>query len=71
MKIKCNLGRILDIKGIKRKWVAEQLDVSQQTVSGWIKDKNYPPMDKAFKLARILDVKVDDLYEEIKKEPEH
>ncbi len=25
---------------------------------------NYPTIDKAFKLAKLLDVKVDDLYEE-------
>ncbi|MFS0864144.1 helix-turn-helix transcriptional regulator [Fredinandcohnia sp. 179-A 10B2 NHS] len=60
--MKCRLGEILDERGIKRKWVAEQIGVSQKQVSNWIACRSYPTVEKAFAIAELLGVKVDDLY---------
>jgi len=65
--MKSKIGEIIDKKGYKKKYVAEKMDITQSQLSNWISGRAYPPMDKAFKLAKVLDVKVDDLYEEIEK----
>ncbi|UFT98077.1 helix-turn-helix domain-containing protein [Radiobacillus kanasensis] len=62
--MKSNIGELIDRKGYRKKFVAEEMAISQNQLSNWIKGRSYPPMDKAFKLARFLEVKVDDLYEE-------
>jgi putative transcriptional regulator len=64
MKMKSNIGNLIDERGLKRKWVAEQLGITPKQVSNWITGFSYPTVDKAFRLAKLLGVKVDDLYEE-------
>ncbi len=43
--------------------VAKMMEVSNETLSKWVNNKNKPSLEKAFKLATILNCKVDDLYE--------
>lgn len=61
--MKCKIGKIIDEKGYRRKFIAEKMGVSPQQLSNWINERNYPTIDKAFKLAGLLNCKVDDLYE--------
>lgn len=61
--MKSNIGELIDLKGLKRKWIAEQLGVSAKQVSNWVTGYSFPTVDKAFKLAKLLNVKVDELYE--------
>jgi len=61
------INEYIERKGYKKKWVAQQIGVSQEVLSRWINGKNMPSLEKAFKLAEILECKVDDLY--IKKDP--
>ncbi|MCM3792521.1 helix-turn-helix domain-containing protein [Priestia megaterium] len=65
--MKSKIGEIIDNQGYKKKYIAERMDITQSQLSNWISGRSYPPMDKAFKLAKFLNVKVDDLYEEIEK----
>lgn len=51
-------------RGLMQSYVAKQIDISQQQLSNWEKGTAYPRIDKAFKLAKVLGVKVNDLYEE-------
>jgi len=67
MKMRSKIGEIIDKQGYKKKYIAERMDITQSQLSNWISGRSYPPMDKAFKLAKVLNVKVDDLYEEIEK----
>ncbi|ALY08086.1 helix-turn-helix domain protein [Bacillus phage vB_BhaS-171] len=69
MEIRCRLGELLEERGLMKKFIAKKLEVSPQTVSSWIHNNHFIPMDKAFWLADFLGVKVDDLYE-IKKDPQ-
>ncbi|MGG4200755.1 helix-turn-helix transcriptional regulator [Peribacillus frigoritolerans] len=62
--MKCLIGEIIKEKGLKSKYVAEKIGVSSQQISNWINMRNYPTIDNAFKLAKLLGVKVDDLYED-------
>lgn len=67
--MKCEIGRLIDERGYRRKFIADKMGVTPQQLSNWIHERNYPTIDKAFKLADLLGVKVDDLY--TKKEPTH
>lgn len=62
--MRSKIGELISERGLKRKYIAEQLGVTNEMVSRWVVGKAYPRLDKAFKLAKILGVKVDDLYEE-------
>ena len=69
MQMKSRIDEIIKMRGYKKKYVAEQIGVSANQLSNWIAGKNYPTLDKAFKLAEFLGVKVDDLYEKDKGQP--
>ena len=65
--MKCNIGKLIDDRGLKRKWVAEKVGVSDKQISNWVTGRSYPTAEKLFTLADLLGVKVDDLY--TKKDP--
>lgn len=54
---------------MKQTELADILGVTKQTLSLWVNDKSNPTLDTAFKIAKLLDCKVDDLfdYEDYKK----
>lgn len=60
MKSRINIW--IAISEMSKKKVAEKLGVSQVVLSRWINNHNKPSLEKAFKLAEILNCKVDDLY---------
>ncbi|WP_368657611.1 helix-turn-helix domain-containing protein [Metabacillus halosaccharovorans] len=60
--MKSNIGKLIDEKGYKKKYIAEKMEVTPTQLSNWINNRNYIPIDKAFKLADLLNCKVDDLY---------
>lgn len=60
--LKSNIGELLKNSGLKGKWIAQQLKISQNQMSNYVTGKSYPPVDKAFELAKIFGCKVDDLY---------
>jgi len=63
--MKSHIGFWISKRGLKQKFIAQQMGVSQEMVSKWINNKAYPRADKLFKLAVLLNVKVDDLYESV------
>jgi DNA-binding XRE family transcriptional regulator len=68
MNIEVRIKYWIEMRGYKNKYVAKQLGVSDNTVSNWITGRAYPPIPKAFELAELLEVTVNDLYC-IKKDP--
>ena len=59
-----NINRIKVVlvdKGKTNKWLAEQLDVAQSTVSKWCTNDAQPSLETLMQIARLLEVKVDDL----------
>jgi putative transcriptional regulator len=60
---KSNIGELIKKSPYKREYIMKKLDVSANTLSNWSTGKTMPSLDMAFKLASILGVKVDDLYE--------
>lgn len=60
--LKSNLKVVLAEENMKNKELAERLGVSVNVVSKWVNDVHYPPASTLFKIARVLNRKVDDLY---------
>ncbi|MBO1515657.1 helix-turn-helix domain-containing protein [Metabacillus bambusae] len=54
---------ILAEKGFRQKQIAEKMGVTPQQFSKWVNGVGaYPQADILWKLAKLLNVKVDDLY---------
>ena len=59
-----NINRIKVVLVDKRKtnkWLAEQLDVAQSTVSKWCTNDAQPSLETLMQIAKLLEVQVDDL----------
>ncbi|MEH7308065.1 helix-turn-helix transcriptional regulator [Neobacillus drentensis] len=61
--IKPRIGKLLRVSKYRREFIIQELDISKNTLSNWIAGNTYPTIDKAFLLADLLEVSVDDLYE--------
>jgi putative transcriptional regulator len=62
---KSNIGWLIKKSPHSREYIMKELGISANTLSNWSTGKSIPSLDKAFKLADILEVKVDDLYERV------
>jgi transcriptional regulator with XRE-family HTH domain len=60
--IKSNIEELIKSRGLQKKYVAEKLDVSVAQLRNYETNHSFIPIDKAFILADLLGVKVDDLY---------
>jgi len=52
------LKELLKAKGIKQKWLASRLGVSEVTVSNWCSGKSVPKKSHLQKLSELLEVPV-------------
>jgi transcriptional regulator with XRE-family HTH domain len=52
---------VLEEKGIKQVWLAEQLGKSFNTVNGYVQNRAQPSLEILFKIAVILNVEPKDL----------
>lgn len=59
----CHLREIINDKGLKQTKLAEKMRVSKQTMSAWSTGRITPPLESAFKLARMLECTVEELWE--------
>ena len=55
------LKELFKSKGIKQKWLAQKLGVSEVTVSNWVKEKSHPSEKNLKKLCALLDVSLKEL----------
>lgn len=60
--IESKIKELVEKSGYKRSFIAEKINVSVKQLRNYERGHSYVPMDKAFKLAELLGVKVDDLY---------
>lgn len=61
------IKEVLEEKGIKQTWLAEQLGKSYNMVNGYVQNRQQPRLEVLFEIAKILDVEVADLLAEQKK----
>lgn len=62
------IREVLEEKGIKQTWLAEQLGKSYNMVNGYVQNRQQPRLEVLYEIARILDVEAKDLLIEIKKD---
>lgn len=61
--MKCRIEGMIKERGLKKGFIAEKLGISVKQLRNYETGHSYIPMDKAYILADLLGVKVDDLYE--------
>lgn len=54
-----NLKRIIAVKGIRQKDIADALGVSQGSITNWLSGRNTPDLVTLIRLCRLLDVPLD------------
>ena len=47
---------VLEDKGIKQTWLADQLDKSFTTINGYVQNRHQPRLEVLFEIAKILEV---------------
>ena len=57
------LGEVLKLKGVKQKYLAEQLSLSPVMVSLYVTNKRQPKLQTLIKISQILKVEINDLIE--------
>ena len=60
------IKEVLDEKGIKQTWLAEQLGKSYNMVNAYVQNRQQPRLEVLFEIAEILGVKPTDLIKDKK-----
>jgi repressor LexA len=55
------LKELLKSKGVKQKWLANKIGVSEVTVSNWVKEKTHPSDKNYQKMSEVLSIPLKDL----------
>ena len=61
-----DINRLKSLLGEKKKtskWLSEQLGITPSTVSKWCTNTSQPDMETLARIARLLNVGVEDLYD--------
>lgn len=59
------LKKVIQSKGVKQKWLSEQMGVSEVTVSNWMNGIHKPTQENLQKLAEVLNIKYEILNDAI------
>lgn len=49
--------RLIQSKGVKQKWLAQQIGVSEVTMSNWMQGNYKPTEENLHKIAEVLNIK--------------
>lgn len=60
------IKEVLEQKGIKQKWLAEQMGKSYNMVNSYAKNRRQPSLEDLYKIAEILNVEAKELLVPIK-----
>ncbi|MBO3116519.1 helix-turn-helix transcriptional regulator [Winogradskyella sp. DF17] len=55
------IKEVLEERGVKQVWLAEQLGKSFNTVNGYVQNRKQPSLEVLYQIAEILNIKVSDL----------
>ena len=64
------IKEVLDEKGIKQIWLADQLGKSYNMVNGYVQNRQQPRLEVLYQIAEILEVSVKELLVEKNKDAE-
>jgi putative transcriptional regulator len=62
MKLTCRLKVILDSRGMKQNFVCEKTGLAKTSMSGIVNNKTIPTLPVAFKIAKVLDLKIEEIW---------
>lgn len=62
------IKEILESKGIKQTWLANQLNKSYNMINSYVQNRRQPSIEDLYKIADILDVDIKDLLQSNKQE---
>ncbi|GGJ48395.1 helix-turn-helix transcriptional regulator [Virgibacillus salexigens] len=62
--MKLVIDKLIEEKGLKMGYVAKKIGVNRDTVSNWCYNRSMPRLDVANELAKVLQVDINDLFEE-------
>ncbi|MGV6945159.1 helix-turn-helix domain-containing protein [Sphingobacterium sp. CZ-2] len=60
------IKEVLEEKGIKQTWLAEQLGKSYNMVNSYVQNRKQPKLEVLYEIARILNVEAKELLVDIK-----
>ena len=69
LNFKCKMNKIKEVlerKGIKQKWLADNLGKSYNMVNAYVQNRQQPRLEVLKKIARILDVDITELLNKTK-----
>ena len=55
------IKEVLEEKGIKQTWLAEQLGKSYNMVNGYVQNRQQPRLEVLYEIANVLNIDVKDL----------
>ncbi len=55
------IGEQLKLRGCKQKWLAEQIGMTPNMISSYVKNKTQPKLDTLIKISHILNVELTQL----------
>ena len=64
------IKEVLEEKGIKQTWLAEQLGKSYSIVNGYVQNRQLPRLEVLYDIAKILEIEVAELLEKRNKDNE-
>ena len=60
------IKEVLEERGIKQTWLAEQLGKSYNMVNSYVQNRRQPSIEDLYKIAEILDMEAPDLLVKLK-----
>lgn len=61
------IKEVLELKGVKQNWLAQQLSVTDNTVSNWCNNKAQPSLQVLKQIASLLTIDITDLLKPVEK----
>ena len=63
MKKVLKIKQILEHRGLKQKWLADKIGVTEVTISNWVNNRTYPSIETLISISNVLKIEVKDLFE--------
>ena len=61
------IKEVLEEKGVKQTWLADQLGKSYAIVNGYVQNRKQPRLEVLFEIAKILKVEPSELLQRVKR----
>ena len=63
MKKVLKIKQILELRGLKQKWLADKIGVTEVTISNWVNNRTYPSIETLISISNVLKIEVKELFE--------